>query len=167
MIINIYFRINWCNELLRIFYCLKRLDLKYLGLILNNIKEIKMKESFILRAKENLKAAEILYENELYNASANRAYYAAFHIAIASNYDFVKEFSIEHMKVRGLFCDLYINRRKILPSKYKEYLYDLQRTRNLADYGEGVSKNKAKTQFKMSKEFVELLIGVLNNENES
>jgi uncharacterized protein (UPF0332 family) len=107
-----------------------------------------MKESFLLRAIENIEASELLYDIGKYNASANRAYYAAFHIAIACIYNYVKDFSSEHMKVRGLFCDLYINRRKILPPQYKEYLYDLQRTRNLEDYGEGVSKNKAKTQLK-------------------
>ncbi|MDP2366338.1 MAG: HEPN domain-containing protein [Ignavibacteria bacterium] len=43
-----------------------------------------MKELFLERAKENLKAAELLFEQELFNASANRAYYAAFHAAIVA-----------------------------------------------------------------------------------
>jgi hypothetical protein len=40
-------------------------------------------EEFIHKARENLKAAELLFENGLYNASANRAYYAALHFAIS------------------------------------------------------------------------------------
>ena len=34
-----------------------------------------MKYEFMDKAKENLAAAEICFENRLYNASANRAYY--------------------------------------------------------------------------------------------
>jgi uncharacterized protein (UPF0332 family) len=37
-----------------------------------------MKESFYRRAKENLKAAELLFDSGLYNASANRAYMRLF-----------------------------------------------------------------------------------------
>ncbi|MBI1923224.1 HEPN domain-containing protein [Candidatus Poribacteria bacterium] len=43
-----------------------------------------MKEKFLERAKENLKAAHLLFDNALYNAMANRAYYAASHAAIAA-----------------------------------------------------------------------------------
>lgn len=41
-----------------------------------------MKASFLARAQENLADAEAAFEAERYNASANRAYYAAFHAAI-------------------------------------------------------------------------------------
>jgi uncharacterized protein (UPF0332 family) len=126
-----------------------------------------MKESFLKRAKENIEAAELLFNNDKFNASANRAYYAAFHAAIAGIFDLVKDFKSDHKKVRSLFSDLYVNRRKILPSKYKEYLYDLQRIRNLADYGKGINAKQAKNQLKQSKEFVELIFGILKNENES
>ncbi len=43
-----------------------------------------MKSEFFTKAKENIKTAEILFEHQLYNASANRAYYAAFQAAIAA-----------------------------------------------------------------------------------
>ncbi len=45
-----------------------------------------MTESFYLKAVENLEAAKLLYDNGLNNASANRAYYAVFHISIAAIY---------------------------------------------------------------------------------
>lgn len=43
-----------------------------------------METVFISKAKENIKAAELLFDNQLYNASANRAYYAAFQAAITA-----------------------------------------------------------------------------------
>lgn len=43
-----------------------------------------MKSEFLAKARENLQAAEVLFENHLYNVSANRAYYATFHAAIAA-----------------------------------------------------------------------------------
>ena len=125
------------------------------------IKEFNMKESFILRAKENLKAAEILYENELYNASANRAYYAAFQIAIASLYTIGIIPNIDHKIVQSLFSDYYFNKRKILPSKFKRFLKDLQDKRNIADYKNGISKNISKQQLNNAKEFIELILGIL------
>ena len=42
-----------------------------------------MKDTFYLRAEENLVASEMLFDASLFNASANRAYYSAFHIATA------------------------------------------------------------------------------------
>ncbi|MBM2815274.1 MAG: hypothetical protein HW421_2036 [Ignavibacteria bacterium] len=118
-----------------------------------------MKESFIIRAKENLKAAELLYENCLYNASANRAYYAAFHAAIAGIYSIGITPDIDHKTVQSLFSDYFFNRRKIYPSKFKKYLKDLQINRNDADYKNGISKRIAKQQLSYSKELVELILG--------
>jgi uncharacterized protein (UPF0332 family) len=37
-----------------------------------------------MKNQESLEAAKILYEEGLYKASANRAYYSAFHAAIAA-----------------------------------------------------------------------------------
>ncbi|MBM2817281.1 MAG: hypothetical protein HW421_4043 [Ignavibacteria bacterium] len=120
-----------------------------------------MKETFLERAKENIKAAELLFENGLYNASANRAYYAAFHIAIASIFASGIIPNIDHKTVQTLFSDYFFNKRKILPSNYKRYLKDLQDKRNIADYKTGVSKKTAKNQLNDAKEFVELILGVI------
>lgn len=38
---------------------------------------------FWMKADENLKATQLCFENGLYNACANRAYYAMYHAAIA------------------------------------------------------------------------------------
>ncbi|HPI19371.1 MAG TPA: HEPN domain-containing protein [Candidatus Kapabacteria bacterium] len=85
-----------------------------------------MKESFRNRAIENLEAAELLFENGKYNASANRAYYAAFHSAIAAVYCAGINPTIDHKSIHTLFSDYYFNRRKIINSKYKGFLSDLQ-----------------------------------------
>jgi len=41
-----------------------------------------MKIEFLNKANENLTAAKICFDNGLYNACANRAYYSALHSAI-------------------------------------------------------------------------------------
>ncbi len=43
-----------------------------------------MKTEFLAKAEENLTAAQVCFENGLFNACANRAYYAALHAAVAA-----------------------------------------------------------------------------------
>jgi len=120
-----------------------------------------MKEHFLNRAIENLKAAELLFENDLYNASANRAYYAAFHIAIAAIYNVGVKPNIDHKTVNTLLSDNFFNRRKIIPSKYKRYLSDLQIIRNEADYRKGINAKLAKLQLETAIEFVNIIKEVI------
>ncbi|OQX23822.1 MAG: hypothetical protein BWK80_24025, partial [Desulfobacteraceae bacterium IS3] len=42
-----------------------------------------MKE-FLSKAKENLKIAQLSFDNECYNACANRSYFASFQAAVAA-----------------------------------------------------------------------------------
>ena len=114
-----------------------------------------MKEHFLNRALENIKAAVLLFENELYNASANRAYYSAFHIAIAAILYNGTQPIIDHRSVQSLFNDQHFNRKKVLPSKFKDYLSNLQVVRNTADYKQGIGKKIAREQLKFAKEFIE------------
>ncbi len=120
-----------------------------------------MKESFKNRAIENLEAAELLFENGKYNASANRAYYAAFHSAIAAVYNAGINPTIDHKSIHSLFSDYYFNRRKIINSKYKGFLSDLQDKRNHADYRLGVSKKVSRQQLFNAREFVNLVLKVI------
>ena len=120
-----------------------------------------MKESFLKRAKENIESSELLFENGKYNASANRAYYAAFQMAIVAIYNTGTEPNIDHKTVRALFSDYYFNKRKILPSKYNDYLRELQHIRSDADYKHGVSKKIAKQQLKMAQELVKQILEVI------
>jgi uncharacterized protein (UPF0332 family) len=120
-----------------------------------------MKEIFKSKALENIKIAEIAYDNSCFNASANRAYYAAFHAAIAAIYHIGIEPNIDHKVVKSLFSDNFFNRRKIIASKYKGYLKELQGKRSIADYREGVTKKDSKTQLSLAKELVEIILRVI------
>jgi len=97
---------------------------------------------FLNKAKENLTAAQVCFDNGLFNACANRAYYAALQAAIAAlAHRGIKRDKIDHGQVQADFSRELINRRKIYPSKFKSYLPDIQFVRNQADYsGENVSK---------------------------
>jgi uncharacterized protein (UPF0332 family) len=115
-----------------------------------------MKAEFLAKAKENLKAAEILFDNQLYDASANRAYYAAFQSAISAllnngiNLD-----KIKHESIQALFSSELIHKRKIYPGHLKSYLSDLQTVRDIADYEiKTTSKKVASQQLKNAKEFI-------------
>ncbi len=106
-----------------------------------------MKTEFFDKAKENLKAAQICFDNGLYNACANRAYYAALHAAIAAlAHRGIKRDKIDHGQVQADFSSELINRRKIYPAKMKSYLPDIQFVRNKADYTDGNAGKKAVSQ---------------------
>jgi uncharacterized protein (UPF0332 family) len=120
-----------------------------------------MKEVFFELANENLKAAELLFVNNFFNASANRAYYSAFHIAIAAIFTLGITPAMDHRTVQTLFTENYCNRRKVLPSKYKGFLPEMQDRRNNADYRKGVTKKIAKQQLKDAKEFFELMSEII------
>mgnify|MGYP001568091704 CR=1 FL=1 len=114
-----------------------------------------MKEKFLERAKENLKAAHLLFDNALYNAMANRAYYAAFHAAIVALAAAGHIPQMRHETVQAKFNDELIRRRKLYPRRFSSSLSDLQLVRNKADYdSEGVSKNVASRMLAKAEKFV-------------
>jgi len=43
-----------------------------------------MKAVFLANAKSNIRAAQLLFDHQMYDDSVNRAYYAAFHAALAA-----------------------------------------------------------------------------------
>jgi uncharacterized protein (UPF0332 family) len=114
-----------------------------------------MKTEFLAKAEENLTAAQVCFDNGLYNACANRAYYAALHAAIAAlAFHGIKRDKIDHGQVQADFSGELIKRRKIYPAKFKSYLPDLQFVRNQADYSsENVSRKRAGRRLFMLKEF--------------
>jgi len=116
-----------------------------------------MKLIFITKAKENIQAAQLLFDNNLYNASANRAYYAAFHAALAALSDAgIQSERLSHEATQAHFSDQLIRRRKIYPGHLKSYLLDLQAVRDDADYKlKLISKKVAWRQVHKAKEFLE------------
>jgi uncharacterized protein (UPF0332 family) len=118
-----------------------------------------MKESFILRAKENLAVAEVAFAAGQYNACANRAYYAAFHAAIAALMHFGHPPNIDHAPVRADFSKYLINERKVFPSKMTNELKEIMNIRGKADYSEaGIGKQLATAQLKRATIFVHLVL---------
>lgn len=118
-----------------------------------------MKAIFTRKADENIKAAELLFENQMHNASANRAYYAAFHAAIAAlaNLGIPVE-RIGHDTLQSKFSSELIRKRKVYPARFKSYLPNLQEVRDIADYEtKFISKKMAERQIKKAKEYVEAI----------
>ena len=122
--------------------------------------------TFLEKAKENLEAARLLFEAGLYNAAANRAYYAAFHAAIAALSDADIEMdNTNHRYIQAQFSSELIQRRKVYPGRLKSYLMDMQEIRNKADYQSvSISKKKAERQLNKAIQFVEAVIQRLEQE---
>ena len=117
-----------------------------------------MYEIYWQKAAENLADAEAAWEAGRNNASASRAYYAAFHAARAVL--FAKGFSpsTDHKVVQTMFSNEFMNRRKVFPAAYKSYLVDMQKVRGSADYDPNmVSKKEAHIQLKQAREFCSLI----------
>ena len=119
-----------------------------------------MVEVFAAKAQENIESAEILFNHQKYNACVNRAYYAAFHAAIAAlaHFGFVRE-KISHEGLQSKFHYELIHRRKIFPRHIGGNLLIIQSVRNNADYKLiHVSKKVASRQLKRAKEIVETIL---------
>jgi len=123
-----------------------------------------MAMTFSAKAQENIEAAEILFENQKYNASASRAYYAAFHAAIAALANAgIPIDRISHESLQAKFNGELIKKRKIYPSRFKSYLLDLQSVRLAADYKSiFVSKKVAARQNKKAREYFEAIQQEIN-----
>ncbi len=115
-----------------------------------------MGKEFLEKAEENLKAAQLLLENGLYNAAVNRAYYAAFQAAVFALKKFGFDFErLSHTSVQALFNGELIGRKKLFPASLRSYLFDLQLLRNDADYEEiSISKKEATRHLKKANDFV-------------
>ena len=115
-----------------------------------------MKEEFLEKAKENLHSAEICFENGLYNACANRAYYAAFQSAVSALADRgITREKIEHKWVQAEFNGRLIGKQKVYPGGMKSYLMKMQTVRDQADYShQNVNKKTARRQIVRAGEIV-------------
>lgn len=118
-----------------------------------------MIETFQARAEQNVQAAEALFDLGLYDACANRAYYACFHAAFVACLRFGVDVKPEHIPVLSRFCSELVSRRKVFPAAVKKALYDLQNLRIQADYENApVSKNKAAQALKAAQNLTETIL---------
>ena len=118
-----------------------------------------MISEFLEKAHENLRAAQMCFEHGLYNACANRMYYASLHAAIAAlERQHIKREKIDHKCIQADFSEKLITRQKVYPAKFKSYLPDMQMVRNIADYTDTrVSKKQANLWLTRAKEFVDIV----------
>lgn len=125
--------------------------------------------NFKEKAQQNLIVAEWCYQNGHYDACCNRAYYAMYHAAIAAlaNEEITpSQDHIDHSWVQSHFVSYFCNRNKIFP-KFRGYLVETQRRRNLADYKPDLlGQKKAKQQLNWAQEFVQSLLRRLPNHDE-
>jgi uncharacterized protein (UPF0332 family) len=114
---------------------------------------------FLAKAQENLRDAERAFEEERYNASANRAYYAAFQAAIAAlAQENIMQDKNSHSWVQAQFSERLIKARKYYPVKLSSYLLDMQKVRDKADYKPNMTNQQsAKKQINQSKEFLSFI----------
>ena len=116
-----------------------------------------MQIEFWQKAQENLADAEAAFEKGRFNASANRAYYAALQAAIAAlaNEGFASE-KISHEWVQSVFNRELTYRKKIYSAQMRSVLLDMQEVRNVADYKRMMlKKSDSKIQLENAKEFVQ------------
>lgn len=124
-----------------------------------------MRGEFLSKAKENLEAAQVLFDRQLYNAAANRAYYAAFQAAVAAlaTQGLVPERQ-GHASIQANFARELIQRRKQYPRRFRAYLMDLQSVRDDADYKlKSVSRRIANNQLTKATEFVTTITGKIES----
>ncbi len=112
--------------------------------------------TFSAKARENLRAAELLFESQLFNACANRAYYAALHAAIvALAHARLGIDRLDHGTIQARFSGELIRRRKVYPGRFASYLMRLQVVRDNADYKlRTVSEKEARRQLEKARDFV-------------
>ena len=124
-----------------------------------------MEHEFWEKAKENFRAAEVLFEQQLYNASANRSYYAALHAAITALAEIgIDVERISHEAAQANFATELIHKRKKYANHLKSYLIALHAVRNDADYGvASISQKVADRQLKKAQEFVEQVRKVIES----
>ena len=116
------------------------------------------------KAKDSVEAAKSLFENNFYDFSASRSYYAMFYAAeavlLTKNLSYSK-----HSAVIGAFGREFV-KTKIFSQKLRDYLAHAFDIRQLGDYGTpgSVSKEKAMEMIEQAKEFIEKIEEYLRKE---
>jgi len=118
---------------------------------------------FITKAKESLKASQILADQELYNFAGSRAYYTMFYIAEAFLWENDLSFS-SHAAVIAAFGKEIV-KTGIVSTQLHRQLINAQRKRTQADYGIEddiqLSAEDTKTLIEQSQSFIELAESLL------
>lgn len=124
-------------------------------------------EALILKAQDSIKAAELLRDNEMYNFSVSRAYYAMFYVVEALLIEEGLSFS-KHSAVIARFGQIFAKTGRA-PVEFHRYLIDAQDSRNQGDYDPlaRLSKDDAELHITRAKEFLGLANRLLAPEDET
>ena len=115
------------------------------------------------RAKEDLKAAELLYKNDSFLAANNRAYYAIFRairaVLALERVDFKR-----HKDVIGYFNHHYV-KTEIFPKMISKKIGQASKVREDSDYDDEYIPNaeKTKIQIDTASEVIELVEKYIEN----
>lgn len=112
------------------------------------------------KAKESLKAAQILSDENMYGFAASRAYYSMFYIAQAFLLGEGLTFS-SHAAVISSFGKTFAKTQR-LPSKYHRYLIDAAQVRTDGDYSTArtITAGEAFENISHAEEFIKLADGL-------
>ena len=115
------------------------------------------------RAKEDLKAAELLYKNDSFLAANNRAYYAIFRairaVLALERVDFKR-----HKDVIGYFNHHYV-KTEIFPKMISKKIGQASKVREDSDYDDEYIQNEEKTKIQIdtAREVIELVEKYIEN----
>jgi uncharacterized protein (UPF0332 family) len=117
--------------------------------------------ALLQKATDNIRAAKLLVEDDFYDISISRAYYAMFYIAEAFLSGEGLTFS-KHSAVISAFGQHFAKTDRSL-AKFHRYLIEGENSRNVADYDTegGLSKDEALVQIGRAKEFMEFAEKIL------
>ncbi len=113
-------------------------------------------EQLIAKANNSIKAAQILFNEEIYDVSISRAYYAMFYVAEAFLISEGLSFS-KHSAVISKFGETFAKTNR-LPSEYHRYLIEAEQSRIRSDYDAGFNPTEveAKENIERAIMFLEL-----------
>ena len=96
--------------------------------------------AYLAKAQQSLAAAELALQAHLFDASANRAYYAAFQAALAALWvegirpPRESDHTLSHTRVQNEWSGRLLYRRKLYPAEFRDTLRRLYLVRTVADY---------------------------------
>lgn len=101
---------------------------------MGNDSMLQLSKHRIERAREDLEASKILFENNLFSQSLNQSYYAIFH-SVRAVFVYEKFDSRKHSGIISHFNKKYI-KEGIFDKEYSRILMGAEKIRNKSDYND-------------------------------
>lgn len=114
-------------------------------------------ELLLKKSRDSLHAARLLLQEEMYDFSASRSYYAMFYAAQALL--LTKELSFsKHSAVIAAFGRDFA-KPEIVPVELHRYMIEAQENRNVGDYGigPGITQEEAREQIVRAEELIRVV----------